>query len=94
MDQNNQQHNPTLVNHVIFSIIQMIFVPFLYGLIPLILTLIANTDWKMGDYEGYEKKTKVANIFIIIGWVLLAVWAFVIIGGIMYIFLGLATSGF
>ena len=94
MDQNNQQHNPTWVNHVIFSIIQMIFVPFLYGLIPLILTLIANTDWKMGDYEGYEKKTKVANIFIIIGWVLLAVWAFVIIGGIMYIFLGLATSGF
>lgn len=86
--------NPTFAEGIIFSIIQILLVPCLYGLIPLILTITANSSWKHGRYEDYQKKTKAANICLIIGWVLLGIEAVVVIGGMIYIFFGLANSGF
>ncbi len=92
---NNQQPgNPTFVSNLILSIIQIVFVPLFYGLIPLIITITANSAWKSGNYEAYEKRTKVAKIFLIIGWVVLGIEAVVVIGGLIYLFFGVVTSGF
>lgn len=85
--------NNTFIRDLICSIIQMVLLPFFYGLIPLIITVLANDEWKRGNYESYEKKTKVAGIFLIIGWVFLALEVIAVIG-IIAMFVGLVNSGF
>lgn len=75
--------NPTFVRDLILSIAQLVFVIEI-SIIPLILTISANSSWKRGDYESYRKKTKMANVFLIIGWIILAVRVIVLIGGFFY----------
>ena len=75
--------NPTFVKHLIQSIFQIFFCPYTLG-IPLILTIIANSAWKRGNYEKYRIITKVANVLLIIGWIILVVEAIVLIGGFFY----------
>ena len=87
-------NNPNFSNHIIYSVIQIIFVPLLYGLIPLILTISANSAWKDGRNEDYEKRTRIAKIFLTIGWIYLAVDVVVLIGFFIYLFVELLNSGF
>ena len=71
--------NPTYLKHLIQSIIQLVYfvgVP----LVPLILTISANKSWKNGDHEAYRKKTKVASVFLIIGWIYLGIEVIVLLG--------------
>ena len=75
--------NPTFVRDLILSIAQLFLCPYTLG-IPLILTISANSSWKRGDYESYRKKAKMANVFLIIGWIILAVEVIVLIGGFFY----------
>lgn len=86
--------NPTFLRDIILSIVQILFVPCFYGLIPLILTITANSSWKCGNYESYTKKTKAAKICLTIGWVILGIEAVVVIGGFIYLFFSMVTSGF
>ena len=75
--------NPTFVRDLILSIAQLFLCPYTLG-IPLILTIIANSAWKRGNYEKYRIITKVANVLLIIGWIILVVEAIVLIGGFFY----------
>ena len=86
--------NQTFWPALVFSIVQIIFVPGFYGVIPLIITLMANSDWKNGNFEAYNSKTKAAKIFLIVGAVLLVIWVIVVLGGFGYLFLSLVNSGF
>ena len=70
--------NPTFVKHLILSIAQLVFVIEI-SIIPLILTIIANSAWKRGNYEKYRIITKVANVLLIIGWIILVVEAIVLL---------------
>ena len=88
MDRENR--NPTFARDLIQSIVQIVFLTFFYGVIPLALTISANSSWKIGNYESYEKLTKVAVVFLVIGWVLLGLEIF----AIFYFFFALVTSGF
>ncbi|WP_147368138.1 hypothetical protein [Butyrivibrio sp. CB08] len=60
----------------------------------MIITIVANGAWKKGDYVSYEKHTKTAFVFLVIGWVLLGIFAFVVLGGFAYLFYSMVTSGF
>ena len=91
--QSEVPRNPTFERDLIFSIIHLVFCPIIRT-IPLILTILANSSWKKGSYESYEKLTKAAKVILIIGWVLIGIEAIAVIGGFIYIFVGLATSGF
>lgn len=89
-----QQSNLTYGRDIILSIIQIIFIPLLYGLIPLIITITANNAWKSGDYEAYTRKTNIAGKFLLVGWIFLGIEAIVVIGGIIYYFYWMVSSGF
>ncbi|MCR5093007.1 MAG: toll/interleukin-1 receptor domain-containing protein [Lachnospiraceae bacterium] len=65
----NQGINPTYTRDLVLSVVLIGFTLF-YGLIPLFLTLGANTCWKNSDREGYQKKSKAARIALIIGFVI------------------------
>ena len=86
--------NSTFVINLILSIIQLVFVPCFYGLIPLIFTILANSSFKSGDFDTYEKRTKLANRFLMIGWIIFGVECVVVIGGFIYLFYAMVTSGF
>lgn len=43
------------------------------GLITLVVTLIANSDYSAGKIDDYEKKMKNANIALIAGWIIGAI---------------------
>ena len=43
------------------------------GLIALVVTLIANSDYSAGKMDDYEKKMKNANIVLIAGWIIGAI---------------------
>lgn len=43
------------------------------GLIALVVTLIANSDYSAGKMDDYEKKMKNANIALIAGWIIGAI---------------------
>lgn len=96
MGSNNQPRgdNPTLVTGIVFSIIEIVFVPLLYGIIPLIFTIMANNAWKSGDYEDYKSKSHTAKILLIVGGIVLAVECVVVLGGFAYLFWSMVTSGF
>lgn len=78
---------------MICSIIQVFFAP-LYGFIPLALTIVANSAWKDGRYEECEKWNKITKIFLTIGFVYLAIFSIVVIGGFLYLFVAMVNSGF
>lgn len=43
------------------------------GLIALVVTLIANSDYSAGKIDDYEKKMKNSNIALIAGWIIGAI---------------------
>ena len=79
--------NPTFVIHLIQCIVQIVFVNVI-SIIPLLLTISANKAWKRGDYEDYRAKTKVSKVFLIIGWIILAIEVIVLIGGFFNFLVG------
>ena len=91
--QGEESRDPNFERDLIFSIIHLVFCPFLRT-IPLILTFLAHRAWKQGRLETHERLNKIVRVFLIFGWITIGVMAVAVIGGMIYIFGGLVTSGF
>ena len=84
---------PSFAGKVIAGIIQLLVWP-LYGLVPLVITIAAKSSWKCGDHEAYEKRIKAAKTALMIGWILMVIESVVVLGGFIYLFYAMVTSGF
>lgn len=62
-----KQNAPEYGKNLGLSIFQMICCCQVTGLIALVVTLIANSDYRTGKMDDYEKKMKNANIALIAG---------------------------
>ena len=86
--------DPNYGRDILVSILQIFVTTIFFGFVPLIFRLIAHSYWKKGDYETYQKRLKVANICMTIGWVIIGIEAAVVLLGIIYLFYAMVTSGF
>ena len=84
---------PHFAGKIIASIFQLLVFP-LYGLIPLVLTIAAQISFKCNERESYEKTIKAAKVALKIGWILMAIESVLVIGGFIYLFYAMVTSGF
>ena len=84
---------PHFAGKIIASIFQLLVFP-LYGLIPLVLTIAAQIAWMSSEHESYEKTINAAKVALKIGWILMAIESVLVIGGFIYLFYAMVTSGF
>ena len=68
-----KQNAPEYGKNLGLSIFQMICCCQVTGLIALVVTLIANSDYRTGKMDDYEKKMKNANIALIACWIIGAI---------------------
>ena len=69
----NKTNAPEYGKNLGLSIFQMICCCQVTGLIALVVTLIANSDYRAGKMDDYESKMKNANIALIAGWIIGAI---------------------
>ncbi|MDD6208372.1 MAG: hypothetical protein PUB10_07640 [Clostridiales bacterium] len=87
-NQSQQGKRPHFTLYFVFSIIE-IFFSTIFGVISLIMTILANSQYNQGDTQGAKGKLIVARVMLIIGLVLNllffgAVAAFLVIGQMDY----------
>ena len=91
--EDDQFTKPHFAGKIIASIFQLLVFP-LYGLIPLVLTIAAQISFKCNERESYEKTIKGAKVALKIGWILMAIESVLVLGGFIYLFYAMVTSGF
>lgn len=69
----NSDKNPKFTQYLIFSIIELVCVNQICGIIALILTCMADSDFKSGNMDSYDQKMSYAKIALIVGLALLVV---------------------
>lgn len=84
---------PHFAGKIIASIFQLLVFP-LYGLIPLVLTIAVQISFKCNERESYEKTIKGAKTALTVGWILMVIESVVVVGGFLYLFYAMVTSGF
>lgn len=67
---NTPQQNPVFTKYLVLSILEMICCCQITGVIALVLTILANSDFKAGNFVGFESKTKSAKTTLIVGLVI------------------------
>lgn len=93
LGEDGQETKPHFAGKIIASIFQLLVFP-LYGLIPLVLTIAAQISFKCNERESYEKTIKGAKTALTVGWILMAIESVLVIGGFIYLFYAMVTSGF
>lgn len=93
MEPTKQEKDPAFVRNTVCSIIQIVLAPCFFGVVPLALTILANGAWLRGEEASYKKFNTAVTIFLIVGWVLMAMYVLCIalVVGFCYM---LASSGF
>ena len=85
--------NPTFISDLIVSVILTVLGS-LCGIISPILTFVANSYWKQGNFEAYKKTSKAIRISLLIGWILEGIFAIVLTLGFLDLGFQFITSGF
>ena len=85
--------NPTFISDLIVSVILTVSGS-LCGIISPILTFVANSYWKQGNFEAYKKTSKAMRISLLIGWILEGIFAIVLTLGFLDLGFQFITSGF
>ncbi len=85
--------NPNFTSNLIVSVI-LIVLGSLCGIVALILTFVANSYWKQGNFEAYQKASKAVRISLMIGWILEGLFAIVLTVGGLVLGYQAITSGY
>ena len=64
------EKNPKFTKYLIFSILEILLFSWIPGVLGLIFTLMADSDFKNGNLEGYTTKMNYAKIALIVGLIL------------------------